>query len=273
MVFYIHKRRPTLWRRKVTQVKWTKDAVMVEAAKYDNKAAFQQYCRTGYMAARRLNIMAEACAHMPMRKKRASKWDDISALRAEASKYDCRGHFSQRSPGAYIKAVRLGIVGELFADKPLRSVRHSDAELKAEAAKYQHRREFQTANKNMYSAALYRGILDDICAHMGAPVSGFDNSDAAIVYYLKIEHPVHGVLYKIGITNHSVAYRYAAESIHITELAVWTYDHGADARNHERKVIVDNAAYRYRGSDRVFKRGGNTELFTCDILGLDREAA
>jgi hypothetical protein len=98
---------------------------------------------------------------------------------------------------------------------------------------------------------------------------GFDPNLPAIVYYLRIDAP-YGALYKIGITNLTVwqRYPYTSDQDRITILREWRYDLGADAAAHEREVLRKYEAYRYSGLP-VLLGVGVTEIFTCDVLGLE----
>ncbi len=98
---------------------------------------------------------------------------------------------------------------------------------------------------------------------------GFDLNLPGIVYYLRIDAP-DGAFYKIGITNLTVweRYPYASDQNRITILREWPYELGADAAAHEKEVLRKCEAYRYSGLP-VLLGVGVTEIFTCDVLGLD----
>ena len=40
--------------------------------------------------------------------------------------------------------------------------------------------------------------------------------------------------------------------------------------NHEQEILRQYSEFRNRSTDKPLKKGGNTELFTRDILGLDK---
>ncbi len=79
-----------------------------------------------------------------------------------------------------------------------------------------------------------------------------------------------GAFYKIGISNLTVweRYPYASDQNRITILREWPYELGADAAAHEKEVLRKYEAYRYSGLP-VLLGVGVTEIFTCDVLGLD----
>jgi len=81
----------------------------------------------------------------------------------------------------------------------------------------------------------------------------------------------HGAapLYKIGITNRTVAERFeGADFAKMTVLKEWEYASGYDAREQEQFIINECSDHLYDGPD-VLNLKGNTELFDTDILGLD----
>lgn len=98
---------------------------------------------------------------------------------------------------------------------------------------------------------------------------GFDPDLPAIVYYIRID-TLDGVFYKIGITNLSVRKRYPDSSdwARITILREWSYEVGAEAAAHEKRVLKEHLDSRYSGP-RVLSRVGVTEVFNCDVLELD----
>jgi hypothetical protein len=98
---------------------------------------------------------------------------------------------------------------------------------------------------------------------------GFDLNAPGLVYYIRIDAP-DGVFYKIGITNLTVweRYPYSGDQDRITILKEWRYGDGADAAVHEKQVLCECDAFRYSGPP-VLQGVGVTEVFTCDVLGLD----
>jgi len=97
---------------------------------------------------------------------------------------------------------------------------------------------------------------------------GFQSSKPAIVYYLRVSNPSGPALYKIGVTNRTVAERFPRDSKSITILEIFKFQKGAEAYAYEQRTLQDNAAFRYSGPD-VLQGNGNDELFIRDVLGLD----
>jgi len=79
-------------------------------------------------------------------------------------------------------------------------------------------------------------------------------------------------LWKIGITLKTVEHRYGKEianGLRITRVITKTYEDGAKAFTLERDIKEKYQHKRYYGVDVLI--GGNSELFTEDILRLDSE--
>lgn len=98
---------------------------------------------------------------------------------------------------------------------------------------------------------------------------GFDPDLPALVCYIRIDED-EGVVYKIGITNLTVRerYPYSSDQARITVLREWSYELGAEAGAHERRVLQEHSDFRYSGPS-ILTGVGVTEVFTRDVLGLD----
>lgn len=97
---------------------------------------------------------------------------------------------------------------------------------------------------------------------------GFNALKPAILYYLKICE-LSKIFYKIGITNRSVEQRFRGDDIKkITKLREWKFEQGRSAADAERRILKKYKAFR-RNYSGILSRGGNTELFEIDVLGLD----
>ena len=57
----------------------------------------------------------------------------------------------------------------------------------------------------------------------------------------------------------------------ITPIKTWPYKRLADALEKEQEIIDQCIEHLYAGPDHPLATGGNTELFTRDVLGLDPE--
>lgn len=108
-----------------------------------------------------------------------------------------------------------------------------------------------------------RGIRCKYCNTGG----GFNFERPGLLYYLRV-YSEAGILYKIGITNNSVESRYRGEKSKFDVLMETWFDLGEDAYNEEQRILAEFQKYKYKGKN-VLTCGGNTELFTKDILGLN----
>ncbi len=76
--------------------------------------------------------------------------------------------------------------------------------------------------------------------------------------------------YKIGITNLSVERRFlVVDRARIRIVETWQFEVGHDAAEREAEILSQFTGDRYYGTD-ILVGAGNTELFTHDVLGLDR---
>jgi hypothetical protein len=101
--------------------------------------------------------------------------------------------------------------------------------------------------------------------------SGFNPSDRAELYYIAVTKDDGDTLYKIGITNFSVAERFRApDLVRIRIIKTWQYAVGHVAAEREREIKSQYAGEKYVGPP-ILISDGNTELFTHDILGLDKD--
>ncbi len=110
----------------------------------------------------------------------------------------------------------------------------------------------------------WRGRGCPVCAE-----SGFNKSVPAILYYLRVERPGESPLYKIGITNRTVHERFNSKDLGlVSTVKEWRYELGSEAYEEEQRLIKINKRHRYTGD--VILASGNIELFTRDVLGLDK---
>lgn len=147
----------------------------------------------------------------------------------------------------------------------------TDDRLREEALKYKSRFDFVNGSEAAYHYAKRKQILDWCCEHMGEKnPTGFSITEAAVLYYLRVETE-SGTLWKIGVTK-SIKSRHYNERTSVVVLNEWAYDTGRKALDAEKEILSKFAAHRYTGPD-VLTSGGNTELFTKDVLRLDVDMA
>ena len=100
--------------------------------------------------------------------------------------------------------------------------------------------------------------------------TGFNPSERGLLYYLAVTTDDGDTRYKIGITNYTVEERFrGADLARIRTVKTWRYAIGRAAAEREAEILKQYAGDRYYGPD-LLVGAGNTELFTHDILGLDR---
>ena len=98
---------------------------------------------------------------------------------------------------------------------------------------------------------------------------GFDKSKPAYLYYLKITTDTNQVLYKIGITNRTVNERFSLMELAKIEIVKQKlYENGQDAWDWEQKLLKMYKKYKYTGPNVL--DSGNTELFTVDVLAMEK---
>ena len=90
------------------------------------------------------------------------------------------------------------------------------------------------------------------------------------VYYIRIE-AYENPLWKVGITCNNIRSRYCvADRQLIVEIKSWQYETREEAEAVEREILAEFADYGYEG-DPVLRSGGDSELFTDDVLKLDSQ--
>lgn len=95
---------------------------------------------------------------------------------------------------------------------------------------------------------------------------GFDPSKSATLYYVMVDHPKAGRLWKIGVTNKDLWNRFAkSEHKYLTPILTLPFRRGSEALEAEMAVKTANKNHQWQG-ERVLKLRGDTELFTRDIF-------
>lgn len=109
---------------------------------------------------------------------------------------------------------------------------------------------------------------NSILAGTGCPYCcsySFDLSAPAILYYICIDEEY----YKIGVTNNTVKKRFAAETKDIRSIQELKLNTGLEAKEKESSILAEFKEHRLNVPGYLIS-GGNTELFSFDILGLDK---
>lgn len=105
------------------------------------------------------------------------------------------------------------------------------------------------------------------CAHCA--INGYKMDLPGTLYYVRFD--VNGKsFYKIGITNLSAKARFAGEKTPYTILAEKRFLFGFLAHEEEQRLLKIYKRYQYKGP--LILKSGNTELFTKDVLSMDKGA-
>jgi len=144
-------------------------------------------------------------------------------------------------------------------------------ENKYDYSKLQH---LQVKKKQTIVCPIHGDFKQSLAAHKrgsGCPScnaqGGFNPKEPGILYYLSINN---GQAYKIGITNRSVEERFnITELKSIKVLSTEYFPNGQDCWDKEKKILSEHKLHKYVGPDLLVS--GNTELFTKDVLNLDKE--
>ena len=99
---------------------------------------------------------------------------------------------------------------------------------------------------------------------------GFNPSEPGLLYYVAVTTDDGDTRYKIGITNYSVEKRFRGSDLaRIRIVKTWQFAVGRSAAEREAEILIQYSGDKYFGPA-LLVSGGNTELFTHDILGLDK---
>jgi rubrerythrin len=105
----------------------------------------------------------------------------------------------------------------------------------------------------------------------GCPYCGYAqrcNNRPAHLYYISINS---GAFYKIGVTADTLKERFKNYDLDYKVLLYEKYNNPQDARFKEQQILEKFDEFKYRGEEKILKYQGNTELFTIDVLNLDKE--
>lgn len=191
-------------------------------------------------------------------------------------------HFFWAIPASLLRGSGCGLCGNETTGKTQITKARLNFPARAEAIH---------PNKNYYHLVDYKGTHIKVtlyCIDCGVPyeiapsqvlkgqghsdcsVGGFKPNLPAILYYLRVE-TYNRICWKIGITNLTVQDRFSNSDLElITEIRIIHYDNGQDAYDEEQRILKLYKEHQYLG-DPLLNSGGNTELFTKDVLGLDLE--
>ncbi len=246
--------------------KWTLATTRAAAAPFPSQQQFKRALPGAFKAAIKNGWLNEICAHMIYD---VEHWTvEKAKARVLERDYATRNEVKENDPRLYDAVYSHGWADDVFGHIPI-SFQLWTLEKVLEAAEpFETIRDFRDACPKAYDAAVTNKWLKHIRQRLKRGSTGFNPDKAGIVYYIRIEHVVYGRLYKVGVTNYTVADRFEGERLNLKEIKVWRFDDGEDALKMERQLLSDHKADKFDG-DKVL-RNGNTELFPRDVLGLDR---
>lgn len=115
-----------------------------------------------------------------------------------------------------------------------------------------------------------RGQIKSGCPDCPEGKGGFRPKSPGILYYVSVLTDNNETLYKIGITNHTIKKRFSiVDRSRMRVIKIWRYEIGEEAFELERRIKAKFKSYKYNGPG-ILESGGDTELFTKDILDLDK---
>ena len=246
-------------------MRWTLDLLKIEAKKYNSKGEFNKNMPGAYRASNRLGIYSDVTSHMNRLYVKAWVPDTIIE---QSLQYDSLQDFIQTNKSAYNAAIKYGIIDEVTKHMSRKHENWTVSKVEKEALKYSTRGDFQIKSSNAYQAAARLGVLDSVCGHMEPGLYGFNQRENAILYCFSI-NTNHSFVYKIGVTNSTVEYRYRwdkIDDINYGEPLTFKLDTGAEALEIETEIKKNYSNLLYKGHEKFFKQTGNTEVFTQDVL-------
>lgn len=251
----------------IKKSKWNIRKCKKESRKFTSRKQFEVNSSGAYTWARRNNHLDEVCSHM---KKNFINWN-LDLIIEIAKQYNSKGKFIVDNSGAYGWIVRNNhkedpsIFGHMEE-----SIKWNLKKVIEVARLYKTKTEFQKSEqKSAYIWCHRNNELDNslIFGHMEKQLSGFNPKEKAILYYLKVED---GIAYKIGITNRTVIERFNSKDLRKIEvLSIIEFANGQDAKKEETRILKEYKKYKYQGKKLL--KNGNSELFSFDILNLDKK--
>jgi hypothetical protein len=177
--------------KKLTQEQFIERARFLHQEKYDysltdyksTKELIAVICpihgQFSVMAGRHINVRSSRGEVRPQGCqecwKDATKWSEEELFK-EASKYRYRVDFQRHSKGAYLSALRKGVLNDVCAHMERQLAERGYwnlANCEIEALKYSARGEFMKGSGSAYNAGLRNGWLDNICKHMIQEADGY----------------------------------------------------------------------------------------------------
>lgn len=125
-----------------------------------------------------------------------------------------------------------------------------------------------------FSGIMLRHIVQGNTTSCGCRDSAFDTHAPAFLYYVRVERYPGQPLYKVGVTSRCLHARFTRNA-RAKMVSLWEHAcaSGAEAKAYEKLILDQCEEHRYKGPAILGDRdGGNTELFTVDVLNMDASA-
>jgi hypothetical protein len=252
---------------------YTLQTALVKAKQYSSIAEFKTQNQSAYNAVRRFDGLNQLREIFPESQTPFGFWTLEKCMTA-AAKFETIVDFRAKEPVAYTVTKKNNWLDQVA--KQLERARMPNGWWDDLSNFLERLNACETLadynNSNMPFAARRNGWMEHVNTVLPSLIrgaTGFDTTKPAIMYYLRIE-TVYAKAYKIGITNRSVQQRfYSEDRDKITVLNEWEYDVGLDAFNAEQEILEAHAEHTWMGEPLL--RNGNTEMFSSDVLGLDKQ--
>lgn len=141
--------------------KWTYEACLEEAKKYETVADFQKGSGSAYNAARNNGWIKDCNWFVDGNKRNAlknTKWTYETCL-ALAKQCSCSSEMSEKNSAAYARALKNGWIKECTWFEAKRKTKWTYEECRSIALKYKVKRDFAEGDYAAYQAALYYGWI------------------------------------------------------------------------------------------------------------------
>ena len=191
-----------------------------------------------------------------------------------SKKYKQRSEFFIKSNTAYIYLRKNCSKEELdiIYSHMIKEYKITIEEVKETIKGYKTKREFEFNHRGKYSwmhMNLNKQEIEELCSHMIPGNRGFQPTKPGTLYYLRIDRPSFPRTYKTGITNYSVKRRFGSDMKYITIIKEERFQDGSIAAQKELEILRAHKKNKYLG--KPILQSGNSELFVCDVLGLDKK--
>jgi predicted RNA-binding protein YlxR (DUF448 family) len=143
------------------------DFIIKDAQKYNSRVDWIKNSKSTYNAAKKKNILDEACRHM-IASREKKKWKDKETIIEEVKNYKTYKEWIYSSPSSYHAAIKfklLKFIQNSFLPKHYRDDFDNDFIIK-DAQKYKSRVDWIRNSQSAYNAARKKNILDEACRHM-----------------------------------------------------------------------------------------------------------